>query len=663
MKKRFFNILLLVDLLLGCISLSLSAMTTTVRVGYCSNMAPYQYTNAYEQPEGFHIDVLEAIAERAGLLTEYFSFYTTSEAITALQNGEIDIVLGVPLHQYNSHHIRHTDVISQANFCLLATHETADMYRSSPFRNYPTALEFKSLEYQFLTALPVTHFLQIGNQKACVEMLLNGSVDLIVAVKECAIYYLEQEGESDNYQIINNFIASADYTMVVRNSDIYLCEEINNALAELRTTGVYESLHQDWFGLSSEIAYRKLFRIGVCALCIVAIIITSYLVWNTRVKRRLASLVEERTAELLSANYKLEQRMIQAKAESELRHSIIEAAPAGMVLFDENLHIEYMNHKAMEMAAISQHTNQGTLLEIAFLNSIIQQVGENLFTSDTISHSGNFVQGANTRKKYRYNIRKFKRFEETYAALLTVEDITAEEREREAFFEKEKNKTLNNLIAGIAHEIKNPLTAISASADMIQTKGDNEKFRRAFSQHIPQEIARITRLINSLIDYARPSHSKIERVELTEVLQSIYELARVSAKNATITLKMSRHSLPVIGDRDRIKQAVFNIVLNSMESVRHKAAAEKGEYSIQISAAALDGMVSITIYDTGVGMNAEERERCTEPFYTTKPAGTGIGLAFTRQYIEEIGGTLKISSEKNQYACVEILLPREVDRK
>ncbi|MBR6575121.1 MAG: transporter substrate-binding domain-containing protein [Clostridia bacterium] len=352
MKKRVFMILCAVSLLINGVILTVNAMTTTVRVGYCSYMAPYQYADTSGQPQGFHIDVLEAVAEKAGLLTEFVSFNTTSEALNALQSGDIDIVIGVPQNQFANHNIRYTDVIAQANICLLSSHETANQYRNSPTKNYPTVLEYRSLEYQYLTALSVNTFLQTGNQKSCVETLLSGDAALLVAVKECAIYYLEQQRQADNYEIINNFVASADYTMAVRNGDIYLCEAINNALAELRATGVYESLHREWFKLDSEIAYRKLVKAVAVGLGIAAIFVASYLVLSMRTKRQLARLVEARTAELLAANYKLEQRIKQARAESELRHSIIEASPAGMVLFDETLHVEYMNRNAMDMAGI-----------------------------------------------------------------------------------------------------------------------------------------------------------------------------------------------------------------------------------------------------------------------------------------------------------------------
>ena len=119
MKKRVFMILCAVSLLINGVILTVNAMTTTVRVGYCSYMAPYQYADTSGQPQGFHIDVLEAVAEKAGLLTEFVSFNTTSEALNALQSGDIDIVIGVPQNQFANHNIRYTDVIAQANILCI----------------------------------------------------------------------------------------------------------------------------------------------------------------------------------------------------------------------------------------------------------------------------------------------------------------------------------------------------------------------------------------------------------------------------------------------------------------------------------------------------------------------------------------------------------------
>ena len=196
---------------------------------------------------------------------------------------------------------------------------------------------------------------------------------------------------------------------------------------------------------------------------------------------------------------------------------------------------------------------------------------------------------------------------------------------------------------------------------MMESKGNNEKFRAAFSQYIPQEIARITRLIDNLLDYARPGKSKIEPVSLRETVPVVYELAKMSAKDVDITLYMDQtDELVFVGDRDKIKQTLFNIVLNSIEAVRHKTTLQGDARGIDIRVEGTEDTVRIQICDDGIGMTEEELARCTEPFYSTKLAGTGIGLAYTKQYVEEIGGTLTIDSRKNEYTCVELQLPKSL---
>ena len=292
----------------------------------------------------------------------------------------------------------------------------------------------------------------------------------------------------------------------------------------------------------------------------------------------------------------------------------------------------------------------------------LKKNGGNIFENDWETKAGIIdyykKRGRAGKEKYRYNIQKMTPFGNQTGALLTVENITSEEREREAAFEKEKNETLNNLIAGIAHEIKNPLTAINASAAMMEKKGHNEKFRQAFTEHIPQEIDRITRLIDNLLDYARPGVSKIEEVSLPEVIRSVYELSKVTAKKTQILLNIAEETgLTVRGDRDKLKQSLLNLMINSIEATKNMAARDNKIHNITIDCYTENDSAVIRITDDGIGMTEQELERCTTPFWTTKKAGTGIGLALAKQYIEEAGGRMKIDSAKNQFTCVEIQLP------
>lgn len=638
------------------------ALTTTVRVGYCDQMPPYQYTGADGQPRGFHVDVLEYIAEKEDLLLEYEAFGTTSEALDRLEEGGVDIVLGAAAGKYFGYHIQYSNPVSTANLCLVAPKEIAPKYKNENKKYYKVVCEFEMVDFSLLSTLTSGTAIVKGNQMAAADTLTEGHAEMIVGVKDCLLWYFQEHEIDDDYIILNNYLDSADFTIAVRDGDRYLYTAVNENIAVLRTSAEYEKFYNTWLAYDKGVDYQKILKYVLYAGSVCFIFLAAYLIVSYRAKQKLTELVEIRTAELYETNQKLERRTAQVEAENRLRYSIIEASPAGMVLVDEHMHIEYMNSSALQIAGIPTFRSGEVLGRLRIFREILRDTGGKIFAEDWDFKSGSFEfykdKGHRIRENYRYSIHKMTLSEGDQGALITLENVTAEENEREAAFEKEKNETLNSLIAGIAHEIKNPLTAISASAAMIQEKGDKEKYRQAFSAFIPQEIDRVTRLINSLIDYARPSGSKIELVNLNEIILSVAELAKVTAKKIDIAVEMDMGDpLQFIGDRDKMKQSLLNLVINSAEAIRQRQDDIQHQHRISISAERVDDIIIVRVEDDGVGMSASQLNRCMNPFYTTKPAGTGIGLALTKQYVEEVGGMISVASEKNIFTAVEIQLP------
>ncbi|MBQ8562852.1 MAG: transporter substrate-binding domain-containing protein [Firmicutes bacterium] len=638
------------------------ALTTTVRVGFCDQMPPYQYTDEQGTPHGFHVDVLESIAEEEDLLLEYHTYNTTFEAMDELEAGNVDLVLGCVDGRYPGYSIRYSNPVSTTNLCLITTSTLASKYREEKTGYRRMAAEFNLCDFTFLYSLTKGSVQLEQNQISTIEGLAEGQVEMIVVIKDCLLWYLQEHETEDDYVILNNYLASADFTIAVREGDRHLYEAVNNSLVSLRTSGEYEDLYTSWIAKDKSVDYQKLLKTVLYIAGIALIFLAAYLIVSYRAKKKLARLVEVRTSELYEANQKLERRTAQVEAENRLRYSIIEASPAGMVLVDENMNIEYMNNSALQIAGLHSYLSGKPAENLRILREILRDAGGKIFTADWEYTSGSFAfyrdKARHIKETYRYSIHKMTLYEESKGALITLENVTAEEKEREATFEKEKNETLNSIIAGIAHEIKNPLTTISASAAMIETKGNNEKFRKAFSTYIPQEIERITRLINNLIDYARPSGSQIELLSLHEILPSVVELAKVTAKNTEFVVTMNpRDSLQFTGDRDKMKQALLNIVINSIEATRQKQEDIQHRHEIIIEAYRMENAVVIKVTDDGIGMSASQLNRCMNPFYTTKPAGTGIGLALTKQYVEEVGGKITITSQKNIFTSVEIQLP------
>ena len=245
---------------------------------------------------------------------------------------------------------------------------------------------------------------------------------------------------------------------------------------------------------------------------------------------------------------------------------------------------------------------------------------------------------------------------------LLVEDVTEEEERRNESFEANKNQMLNRLIASIAHEIKNPLTSIQAFASVMPEQGNDPDFQHSFSQYVPQEVERINRLVESLIHYAKPTKNMKVRVNAQELVNECVYLASASAQNKKMTIFCDCDlTAYILVDRDRVKQALLNLLINSIESIEERMSQQPGaQLSITVSASWHENWISISVRDEGTGMSEESIRNCTEPFYTTKVKGSGMGLSLAKQFVTENGGRFRITSELGQYTEITMLFKEDV---
>ena len=174
------------------------------------------------------------------------------------------------------------------------------------------------------------------------------------------------------------------------------------------------------------------------------------------------------------------------------------------------------------------------------------------------------------RRTYRYQCHATSTPEDT---VLLVEDVTREEREKQEIFEESKNQSLNRIIAGIAHEIKNPLMSIRAFASLIRRQGDDPEFQASFGEYVPKEVDRINRLIETLINYARPPRGQKERILIGDLIEDCVCLAYVSAKKEIVLQCEVSARAYVYGNKDQLRQALINLLINSIESVEAKLSA------------------------------------------------------------------------------------------
>jgi signal transduction histidine kinase len=235
-----------------------------------------------------------------------------------------------------------------------------------------------------------------------------------------------------------------------------------------------------------------------------------------------------------------------------------------------------------------------------------------------------------------------------------------EEFERE-IVQNEKLASMGRMVAGIAHEIRNPLGIIRSSSELLVSRmKDKDPLTAKILTAINEEAVRLSKTVGEFLDYARPKPLRLEPVDLGVVLDQV--LAFLEQKCRELDVEVVRDYQPgltVRGDKDLLYRAIYNILANAMEAMagqpRDEDEGMRGQIVVRASLEK-EGPV-LTVLDTGPGIPADIRDKLTDPFFTTKQNGTGLGLAITANILRGHGAALALGDNLGGGARVDILFP------
>ncbi|HEX3745529.1 MAG TPA: ATP-binding protein [Bryobacteraceae bacterium] len=210
---------------------------------------------------------------------------------------------------------------------------------------------------------------------------------------------------------------------------------------------------------------------------------------------------------------------------------------------------------------------------------------------------------------------------------------------------------LGQLSAGLAHELRNPLGTIKASAELLQrnVSAENE-VSREMAGFIASEVDRTNSLVTRFLQFARPLKLQLATADLSQTLDRAIVLVEREAKGAAIYRNYQPEVAPFPFDAELLERVFYNLILNAVQ-----ASPPGGAVSVKTRAG--HDCVEVSVIDRGVGIDPQQRDSIFNPFFTTKPEGVGLGLAIVSKIVDEHGGKITVESEPGKGSVFHVVLP------
>ncbi len=267
----------------------------------------------------------------------------------------------------------------------------------------------------------------------------------------------------------------------------------------------------------------------------------------------------------------------------------------------------------------------------------------------------------------------------------TVDEI-AEQNEllRREVAQKEKFKAVATLASGIAHEVRNPLTAIKTYFEYFPQKKDDPKFLENYNRIASKEIDRIESLVQKLLDFAKPSPPNLQKVQIHKIIEDTLSLLEAKARehHVKVVCQFAPTDIILQADANQMKQALLNVMQNAIEAMSTGGVLTVGTSVDGVGFSGVSGIsgnkihstnshpnskivkpltptgrLLISIKDSGAGIARDKLPHIFDAFYTSKDSGTGLGLAITQSIVEEHGGKIRVESEMGKGTEFIIELP------
>ncbi|MDO7788059.1 hybrid sensor histidine kinase/response regulator [Desulforamulus aquiferis] len=336
--------------------------------------------------------------------------------------------------------------------------------------------------------------------------------------------------------------------------------------------------------------------------------------------------------------------------------SILQCMSAGVVAVDNSLNIRIINQKFIEFLEKDREIVVGQNFYYAFPEfekyRILRSTLENqrsVRMQEIKFNIGHIVKTiiVNTDIIYDHHGSGI-------GAVATLEDITELRHKEEMLRDRERLAIVGQMAAGMAHEIKNPLTVIKGFVQLLARTSDPGI--KVYVDIIDNETTRMNQVIQDFLQLAKPKSLERNLMNINELVKQMYPIIESLAliKKHNCIVKLDKNTPSVLMDSAQIKQVILNLCQNAMEAMD-----EGGNLTVETTFLPAKGEVCLDIKDTGCGIPQEKIKSIGVPFYTTKAEGTGLGLSICFSIVDKHKGRIDVQSQEGQGTTFSVILPIE----
>jgi two-component system, NtrC family, sensor histidine kinase PilS len=366
---------------------------------------------------------------------------------------------------------------------------------------------------------------------------------------------------------------------------------------------------------------------------------------------------------LKEAGRELEERRIDLRNLRTLHQDIVENIPSGIVTLDLEGKIVSLNRDAQRIIGVTAEQIQDKSWRETPFGAI--KALETFFSAPMSTFGGLSQELEITRQDGQsipigINLTPMKSSEGRLVGLVGIfQDLTERKKTEARLRQADRLAAAGQLAAGLAHEVRNPLAAISGCIELMKEEGTA---KLQLLDIVLREAERLKLVTGQFLDFAKPTPLSQRQCNLVAlVAEAVLLLEKSCDARHPVTFSVQRETeeVMVVGDPDQLKQVFWNLGLNAIQAMQMG-----GQLSFSIrrhGSTNGDGWVAMELTDTGRGISPGEVERIFDPFYTTRPGGTGLGLAITRKIIDNLGGRIEVISKEGSGSTFRILLKQAPD--